>query len=267
MHGVHPAPVSAGSLRSARVRDRRLNGRGGSGGGAVILLTFDTDYLSPQDLTRFAESFPIPGHATFFLWQPFSKLDLGPHEIGLHPFLSETESWRDTLVSFMDELGDRPAVLRPHSCAYAHTLGVTCAKLGFRAISQATYLYRGGLEPYRHPWGLWELPIYYMDSMDFTFSTNWPRLDHEPFSREILLRSIHDDALFLYDFHPLHLILNTSSLPEYQSLKSKIVDQGASPYDMMRSGRGAQTFYLELVELMEHSGIRSRTCSELLDQL
>ncbi len=233
----------------------------------MILLTFDTDYMSEEDLVRFVESFPIPGRATFFLWQPFSKLDLGPHEIGIHPFLSETRPWRETLESFTEQLGARPAVLRPHSCAYAHTLGVTAAKLGFRAISQATYLFQDGLGAYRHPWGLWELPIYYMDSMDFTLPLNWPDLEHDPFAPEILARSLRSDALFVYDFHPLHVILNTKSLSEYHPIKDQILEGGASAFELTRPGRGAQTFYLELVELMQAHGVSSLGSSELLDQL
>ena len=228
----------------------------------MIALTFDTDYLSKDDLQRFVEEFPLPGRATFFLWRPEPGIDLGGHEIGIHPFFEDRAPWRETLARFLERQGGAPTSIRPHSCAYSHMLGIELVKLGFTTVSQATYLYKTGLEPYRHPWGLWELPIYYMESMDFTFSHNWPAFEHEPFASSVIEQSLTSDGLFVYDFHPLHVICNTSSYPQYQSIREDIVRGRKSPFDVRLPGRGARTFYLELLERMGQAGVESTSCSE-----
>lgn len=228
----------------------------------MIVLTFDTDYLSPEDLERFHERFPFPGQGTYFLWKPFHSVRLPRQEIGLHPYLEQTERWSETMTRFIDELGYRPATVRPHSCVYSHFFGTELVKFGFESISQATYLYQTGLSAYRHPWGLWELPIYYMESMDFTYQHNWPKLGHQPFDSAVIDRSLTHPGLYVYDFHPLHVILNTSSYPQYQSVRAELVERGKSPFDLGFSGRGARTFFLELVEKMQRAGVESVTCSQ-----
>jgi hypothetical protein len=233
----------------------------------MILLTFDTDYLSKEDISRFIDEFAIPGFATFFLWKPFANLDIGNHEIGIHPFLDEKKPWKQTIDEFLDELGENCQSIRPHSCVYSHMLGIYLAKKGFSNISQSTYLYKNGLEAHRHPWGLWELPIYYMDSMDFTMSMNWPSLNHQEFSNHIISQSLDNEALFVYDFHPLHIILNTSSFHQYQSIRSRIVEQHDSPFDLKFSGFGVCDFYTRLVKEMTENNVKSFTCSQLVDKI
>lgn len=229
----------------------------------MIALTFDTDYLSAEDLERFVDEFPIPGRGTFFLWKPYAGLSLGDHELGIHPYFQDRVPWNETLDEFIGALGSRTTSCRAHSCAYSHMLGIALAKRGFSVVSQATYLFRSGLTAYRQPWGLWELPIYYMESMDFTFSHNWPDLAHEAFDPRLIARSLGEPGLFVYDFHPLHVILNTSSYAQYQAVREELVSGRRSAFETRFAGRGARDFYLELVEQMDAQGQESVACCEV----
>jgi hypothetical protein len=232
----------------------------------MIALTFDTDYMWEEDLRRFTEEFRLPGRGTFFLWQPFRDLILGNHQLEPHPFLFETRPWREVIEEFEEKWGRRGTVLRPHSCAYSHTLGVYLARSGYRAVSQATYQGEVSLRAYRQPWGLWELPIYYMDSLDFTMPFNWPQLGHKPFANDIIARSLESEGLFVFDFHPLHIILNTSSYPQYRSVRESIVSRSRSCFDLAFPGAGTRQFFELLVERMHGARISSLTCSEVLDR-
>ena len=119
-------------------------------------------------------------------------------------------------------------------------------------------MYQAGLAPFRHPWGVWELPIYYMDNMDFWMRTNRPSLGHEPFSTEWIKRSLNEPGLYVFDFHPLHIALNTSSADDYQRVKARILDDHVSPFDLTFPGRGAREYFLELCEVLAAQA-RSRT--------
>ena len=232
----------------------------------MIALTFDTDYVWEEDLCRFLERYPLRGEATFFLWQPFKDLELATHELGPHPALSDSRPWAETIEEFEVRWGRRGSTFRAHSCVYSHVLGVKLAQLGYTAVSQATFLYQDGLKAYRHPWGIWELPIYYMDSMDFTLSRNWPGVAHLAFDPEVIRRSIAGEHLYVYSFHPLHVLMNISSYEQYQSVREKIVRREVSPYSISFGGRGSRTFFEELLEWMERSGQSSQSCRQLVSR-
>lgn len=234
----------------------------------MIVLTFDTDYVYPKDLERFTHHFGLPGRTTFFLWRPFRGLDLGRHELAPHPFLSETTPWRTTLDEFEQAWGRRARVLRAHSCVYSHMLGIELARRGYAAVSQATFLGQANLRPYRHPWGIWELPIYYMDSMDMTFGRNWSDFDHALFSSATIETALADSAgLYVFDFHPIHVILNTSSYDQYQSVRGRVVDERVSPFDLAFAGQGCRTFFEELLRRMNETRQESKSCGDVLDRL
>ena len=233
----------------------------------MICLTFDTDWMTDRGLARFLDEFPLPGHGTFFLHDSFPSLAGNGHELCPHPFISDLANWRGTLDKLSATLPERPRGVRPHSCVFSHMVGVELHAMGYRYVSQAANLYQPGLAPLRHPWGIWELPIYYMDNMDFWMSKNWPGLRHDPFNRDVIRIAIESEGLFVFDFHPLHVALNTRGHEDYQAVKDRIVKDGASPFDLTFPGRGTRTFFEELCSTMREKNIVSLTCSDALDRL
>jgi hypothetical protein len=232
----------------------------------VICLTFDTDWMTDESLGRFLDEFPLPGRATFFCHDVFPCLERTRHELCPHPFIRDLSDWQAGLTDLTSRLGRRARGVRPHSCVFSHMIGVGLHDLGFEYVSQAHSMYQSGLTPFRHPWGVWELPIYYMDNMDFWMRTNWPSLGHEPFSREWIDRSLNDPGLYVFDFHPLHIALNTSSADDYQRVKARIIDDHVSPFDLTFPGRGAREYFVELCEALAGRGVNSHACFEAVDQ-
>jgi hypothetical protein len=144
-------------------------------------------------------------------------------------------------------------------------IGIGLRALGYRYVSQAQNLYQIGLRPFRHPWGLWELPIYYMDNMDFWMAKNWPDAKHVPFSRTIVENAVADDeSLFVFDFHPLHIALNTRSHEDYVARKDQVLADSAPPFALRSFGRGVATFFEELCSEMDRRNVRSVSCLEAL---
>jgi hypothetical protein len=137
--------------------------------------------------------------------------------------------------------------------------------MGFTFVSQANNLYQPGLYPFRHPWGVWELPLYYMDNMDFWAPVNWPGDGHQPFASRWIEHAVSGSALYVFDFHPVHVALNTRSPEDYQRVKHQIIERGVSPFDLAFEGRGAREYFMELCAAMRTAGQRSMTCSEALE--
>lgn len=244
-------------------RDRPCPGPGRRD--AVICLTFDTDHMNSEGLVRFLETMPLPGRGTFFQWKAHEQVDWGEHEIEPHPSFAPGAPWSDQLDAFIAGLAFVPRGLRPHSCAYSQIFCVALAARGYRYVSAATPLFQMGLHPYRHPWGVWEVPIFYMDNMDFCMPRNWPALGHRPFARGLIDRAIDGPDLFVFDFHPLHVALNASTQDEYARVKRRVVEGGVSPFDLAFGGYGTRSFYLDLCRAMEDGGLSSVTCLDAVE--
>ncbi len=233
----------------------------------MICLTFDTDWLADADLARFLNEFPIPGKATFFMHDLLPSAHDSRHELCPHPFFDDLTCWQTVLAACRAKLPASPKGVRPHSCVFSHMIGVGLHNLGYRYVSQATNLFQCGLGPHRHPWGLWEMPIYYMDNMDFCFGRNWPAAAHRPFAEDVICNAISRHGLYVFAFHPIHIVLNTRSFEDYELVKPKIVQERVSPFELTFPGRGTRTFFSELCLAMQAAGQTSYSCWDALEML
>jgi hypothetical protein len=231
----------------------------------MICLTFDTDWMSGATLAEFLRRVRIPGRGTFFCHDYFPQLDEGAYEIGPHPFIDRLSEWDDATSRIASRFKTAPRGLRAHSCVFSHMIGIGMFERGYRYVSQAQQLFEPDLKPYRHPWGIWELPIYYMDNMDFWTPRNWPRIGHEPFRKSVISTAVERDDLFVFDVHPIHIALNTRGHEDYVAVKDRIVSGSESPFDLRFPGRGVATFFDELCEAIDRAGTRSYTCFEALE--
>ena len=231
----------------------------------MICLTFDTDWMTQDSLARFIAKFSIPGNATFFAHDHFPGLHATRHEVCPHPFIDNLTTWQDSLATLVSRFPNPPKGVRPHSCVFSHMVGIDLHALGYRYISQAQNIFQTNLAPFRHPWGIWELPIYYMDNMDFWMPKNWPAAGHSPFDPKVIRSALDSDALFVFDVHPLHVALNTRTHEDYVSVKDKIISDGVSPFELEFPGRGVRSFFENLCEEMTKRGITSVSCSDALE--
>lgn len=231
----------------------------------MICLTFDTDYMSQRDMERFLSEYPLPGKGTFFVTEHFPVLESTPHEICPHPFIHNLSTWKEEVAKIAGQLKHKPKGIRIHSCVFSHMIGLGLNTLGYTYVSHAQHLFQKGLKPYRHPWGIWELPIYYMDNMDFCISKNWPDIGHIPFSHDIIKAAVESESLYIFDIHPLHIVLNTHSHEAYCSVRERIFQEGLCPFELRLEKKGVGVFFEELCSYIESSSQRSYTCMEALD--
>jgi len=232
----------------------------------MICLTFDTDYMSEDSLCQFVghELALVPGSSTVFAHKFFDCLASAENvEIGPHPTLSDLDNWDEHLTHLEQQYQRQFVGFRSHSCVYSHLLGINLAKRGYQYISQADVPRGMEIGPYRHPWGNWELPIYYMDSMELWRTENNPGSTSGPFDPTVFERAISGNGLYVFDFHPIHIALNTSSVSDYQSKKEAVI-QGVNPYTIRGDAFGVGDFFADACVRMKASGTASSTCSSAL---
>lgn len=216
----------------------------------MICLTFDTDWMTPHEMQEFLERYPDLPRSTFFIHEASADWRPTGHEWGPHPSSPADDGCLDiTNIRSPDAVG-----IRSHSCAGSHLISLEWARQGYLYQSNETRLYACEPAPIRTAWGIWELPIYYMDNMDFWFARNWPEVDHTPFSLEVLKEAIQGTGTYVFDFHPLHIALNSTS-PESYAAKRAARGPGRSAWNLAPQGPGVREYFETLLQMIRDSDV------------
>lgn len=218
-------------------------------------------------MSEFFRTVNIPGSGTFFAHQKFECFSGSSHEVCPHPFIEDLKSWETSLDSLQASLGVQSNGVRPHSCVFSHMIGIGLHQRGYQWVSQQAGLYEASPRVFRHPWGVYELPIYYMDNMDFWAMENWPEGQHKAFSETHIDNALAGDGIYVFDFHPIHVALNTSCAADYQQKKQTVVQEGISPFSLAGEKFGVRDYFLLLCDRMVGAGVPSVTCSDALRQV
>lgn len=213
-------------------------------------------------MAEFLAAIRFPGAGTFFCTQRYQCLEEGGHEIAPHPFLGEGSVWEDELCR-MRALFPEATGWRSHSCVFSHLLMEWVGENGYHYVSTNDEVGRRGPRPFRHPWGVWQLPIYYMDNMDFSTPHYWPELGHSKFDPALVERALEDDGVYVFDFHPIHLLLNTEGKDHYFAVRQRFLE-GEDVAVLRSLNYGTASFFTELTEAMEARGVASVRMSDAL---
>jgi hypothetical protein len=220
----------------------------------MICLSFDTDHVDEARMREFLATVPVPGAGTFFCTRRYEALG-APHELCPHPYLPDGADW-DAELTTMRAAFPEARGWRAHSCVYSHMLAMRLAADGYLYASSFDQIGRPGLEPTREAWGVWQLPIYYMDNLDFSYGRFWPGEAHRPFERGLIEAALAHDGIHVFDFHPVHLLLNSTSAEAYLERRDAFL--AGAPLDALRCpGYGSRNFYDDLRAAMREAGVVS----------
>ena len=230
----------------------------------MISITFDTDHVDERLMVEFLERTRIAGSATFFCPEPYEVLEQTNHERCAHPFLDHTTDWdaelRRAREFFPDAVG-----FRSHSCVYSHAIALRLGSENYLYASTQDALGERWLTPRREAWGIWQLPIFYMDTLDFSTLRFWPHVEHRPFAPELIETALDEPGLYVFDFHPVHLLLNSPTAEWYLARRDELL--AGAPLDEVRyPGPGAADFFALLTSRMEDGGIESVSLRQALHQ-
>jgi hypothetical protein len=218
----------------------------------MIALSFDTDHMSEERMVEFLTEIKIPGSSTFFCTQQYCCLDRKSIEIAPHPFLTGDRDWLEELKSKRSTF---PSALgwRAHSCVFSHTLAEWISCNGYAYVSAHDAFGIAGLWPSRHLWGIWHVPIFYMDNLDFSRRRFAPERRERPFDSNLISTAISKDGLYVFDFHPIHLLLNTPDPDWYATTRVRFL-AGDALKKLRYDDYGTRSFYEDLVAAMGKAG-------------
>jgi hypothetical protein len=228
----------------------------------MIILTFDTDYMTPEAMDSFVLKYSALPKSTFFAHPRSENWSNNFHEVNEHPVIENLENYSfvpNRAASF------RGRGVRSHSCVSSHLISLQWAKAGLLYQSQETRWNQQFEKPERTAWGIFELPISYMDNQDIWMEENWPGR-HTKFSQDILNKAVESQGAYIFDFHPLHIALNTSSVQDYAEKKNKILGESASPWELTTTEYGTRDFFEELLQKIEKNQSSTATCIEFVTE-
>lgn len=228
----------------------------------MLCFTFDTDHMDEARMAEFLARVPIPGAGTFFCTQKYDCLEATHHETAPHPTLESGKDWPAELKR-MREMFPKAKGWRSHSCVFSHLLAEWLSGNGYSYVSTNDQFGHKGIQPVRHPWGVWHFPIYYMDNMDFSSGVFWSGQGHGPFSDRMIETALDDDGIYVFDFHPIHLVLNTPERDRYFAMRDRF--KAGEPLDrLVYEGNGTRSFYDRLCAAMSQRGLTSMSLGQAL---
>lgn len=204
----------------------------------MISLTFDTDWMTSEALGTFLQIYPDLPPSTFFLHEYTKGFDSGTHEINPHPTI-EFNSKKDNRGELEKQISTKPMGIRPHSCVSSHMLSLEWANSGYRYQSVEVDLGNEKLKMRPLPWGLYEIPIFYMDNMSMWGQINGLQDNFKNIN--YLERAIDTSNTLIFDFHPIHIALNTKSVEDYQRKKALVLEHKVDPWSLCADGIGVRT--------------------------
>lgn len=216
----------------------------------MVAITFDTDWVSEELVAPIAQILKSKKlKATFFLTKEHDCLKRC-HLFEINPHFNFEGNWTTYEKEFRRFKKNVPKSLgiRNHSLYNHERLRMIWQDNNLRYSSNVLQPLMAGIKPYFISKKIVELPIFFLDYWYME------RYNHPKFS----LKAIDlQEGLKIFDFHPIHLALNTPSLSYYENYKrtKRIVTY---------PGKGTRTLFFELIDYLEKNKIPTYTLKEVM---
>jgi len=215
-----------------------------------IFLSFDIDWANDSilaDSIELVERAGVP--ATWFITHQtplIERLRSNPSfTLGIHPNFNELlsgqyggigKSAKDILRNLL-ELVPEAKIVRSHSLVQSERLVDLFNECGITHISNFFVPEDAG--PQR-PWRLWDnmtcLPHVWQDNVSMRLNG-------------LVQPPVRGDGLQIYDFHPIHVFLNTEQLDRYESARAYFQRPDVLSERRLRGGHGTRNILLGLLEM------------------
>ena len=237
-----------------------------------VCLTVDVEWAHPEILAYLLQELEQRHlRATFFCTH--AGIEVPGHERALHPnfrrsgdiIQSLRQRWGDqrfldapdevileAVVAETRSYASEAIGVRAHCLYFCSELIPIYHTLGLRYHSGVLCPLQSGLAPYVKEHGLLEMPIFYMDHLDLIDGLTGFRLP-----------DLRRPGLKVFDFHPNMVYLNAQTNQHYVDSKSDY-HHPEKLRQARRSGRGAQTIFLELLDWMGDNRTLCRTLREVI---
>ncbi len=226
----------------------------------MIAISFDIEWAPDVVIEDTLDLLNTAGvQATFFATHATSFFDgIHGHEIGIHPNFLLTKDYRSELDRLMG-LYPQAQGVRCHSYYQNTQILDLFVEHGLRYDSNLLMFCCQGIHAFQNWNGLVRVPVFWEDDVNCLVGDTW----------DPQMLSISDpDSLYVFDFHPIHVFLNTESMDRYEAAKShcNYPKRLREFVNSESSGVGTRLFLKRLLTLMKEEPL-SLTLSEIVESL
>lgn len=226
-----------------------------------VCLTLDIDWAPEPVVEIVVEMLSTANvRATFFATHDspaLLRLDPQKFEVGLHPnFNNVTNGDYDDAVRKLKALYPAATGARSHGLFVSTAILQRYMEHGLKYESNIFMPLHGRLHPVTRFKELISIPFYWSDDKHLSLSDSFSVND-------LGLRAL---GLKVYNFHPMHIFMNTHSDQHYQSYKKHYQNYDALLGCVNNTRPGIGTQFRALLGYLNNSGAPLRTMEQISDQ-
>ena len=180
--------------------------------------------------------------------------------VGLHPnFLKGSthgEDYMDIISNVVNIWGDARG-FRSHSFYDHNRISDEFVRRGFKYVSNLSLDLQPDIVPLRHVSGIIRFPLFFED---YGYLSRY-----ETFNFSELVNSLNCNGMKIFDFHPIHICMNTPSIDYYEGFKDKwnVSNWESFIYD----GYGARSLLIDLLSFVRETEISAMYLDEVYEEL
>jgi len=219
-----------------------------------VAITSDLDWAPDVAIDYIASIFNQYGiRGTFFCTHRMDVESTAGHEIAIHPNFTKQKSDFDAIKELF-EIYPEAKGIRGHGLYVHGGLYDIYEQFGLEYESNF-YLPGQVIKPFVIYKGIVELPIY--------FSDDAPLADPDGFN--LADADFQEKGLRIFNFHPMHVFLNTGKYSDYERAKPYI-HEPEKLYQFRNDGPGTKDALIGLLEYIKSNHIRCYTMKEISDE-
>ena len=214
-------------------------------------ITSDLEWAPTEIVNELLEIFDRYSiRATFFCTH---KASFRKHELALHPYFQVSKDEMETLQN-LHNMFPKAKGVRAHTLYLHSRLFKIYKKLGIQ-YDNNYLLPNQQITPFLINEGILEIPMFFEDDYYLMFHAN-------DFSVKDL--NLNMSGLKVFNFHPIHIYLNTESMSRYEKAK-KFYSQPSNLNRYVNKGKGIKTLLINLLDYLEKKEIKTSTLIEIND--
>jgi hypothetical protein len=226
-----------------------------------IFLTLDTDWCPEEILEHALALFATHElHCTVFATGAYDALkncDSARLEIGVHPnFNDATPAQYEARLNELLALYPQARGVSSHAMMSSTPLLDLFHRAGLKYDRNLLRYHDAEAEPFQYHNGLWRVPIFWEDDIWFA---------HQPLAPFAPALLTQRAAPLVFNFHPIHLYLNTASTEHYAAFKP-YYHEPRKLLEYRHKGYGVRSFFTDLIAHARTHQIPTGLLKELFDQ-
>lgn len=220
-----------------------------------IGITLDIDW-APDEVVQYVLDL-LDKHqvkATFFSTHDsalLKSLDKTRYEIGIHPNFNQGGDY-DTIIKELKAIYPKAIGVRAHGLFESSQILRLFLDNGLKYDVNTFIPLRQGLYPVLRLKELVRIPYYWEDDAHFSTQTTF----------ELSELQVHKKGLKIYNFHPIHIFMNTSSIQHYDTFKPFYHEPDVLKKNR-NTGRGTQTLFVDLLQYLAENRVPTYLCREI----